>query len=282
MKAQSGQSIDTRMKKYEHVNRHFLMPNMPTLIRLDGKAFHSFTKGMDRPFDRGLIKAMNETARFLAKNIMGVKVAFVQSDEITLLLTDYDNINTQAWFNGNIQKMVSVSASMATLAFNKAFTQITENIGEQIKTAIAYDKITLMDRYEVYRKALNKGAMFDARGFQVPKHEVVNNFIWRQQDATRNSIQLVGQSQFSHGKPNSEMYKKSCNQIQDMLMLQKGINWNDFPTGQKRGRCVYRDVYQKPLEGGSEVTRSRWIVDNDIPIFTKDREYIEKYVNLEK
>jgi len=254
-------TLGDRMKKYENINRNKLIPNIPVIIRLDGKAFHSFTKGFDRPFDNILIAAMDMTARNLCKNIMGCKIAYVQSDEITLLLTDFDNIDTQMWFDGNIQKIVSVAASMATMEFNRAF--------------------------ELYSYGVNKyfskagKAMFDARVFQVPIYEVVNNFIWRQQDATRNSIQLVGQDNFSH----KQLHKKSCNDIQDMLMLEKGINWNDFPTNVKRGRCIVKETYTIERESMDEkekdVERTRWIVDNEIPIFTQDRDYINNLMKFD-
>ena len=234
---------------------------MPTLIRVDGKAFHSFTKGMSRPFDQVLMRTMDSTAMFLCENIMGCKLAYVQSDEITLLLTDYDTIQTQQWFGGNIQKIVSVTASMATMAFNKFYEQYLS----------VYN---LMEEKVYFNKIGN--AMFDARVFQLPKEEVVNNFIWRQQDATRNSIQLVGHSYFS----NKEMYKKSCSEIQDMLVLDKGINWNDYSTGEKRGRCAIKETYQIKMQDGVEVNRNRWKIDQDIPIFTQDREYINSLVYM--
>lgn len=245
-------TLGDRMKSYENINRHYLIPNIPTIIRIDGKAFHSFTKGMKRPFDNILINSMNETAKYLCKNIMGCKIAYVQSDEITLLLTDYDTIQTQAWFGGNIQKMASISASMATRVFNKAFVEALHGFGQS----------------DVYYKRIGS-AMFDSRVFQLPKSEVLNNFIWRQQDATRNSIQSVAHTYFS----NKQTHKKSCDELQEMLMTQKSVNWNDYETYKKRGRTIVKEYYDK-----DGTTRSRWIVDNNMPILTQDREYIEKYV----
>jgi len=257
-------SLGDRMKSYENVNRMYLIPNTPTLIRIDGKAFHSFTKGFNRPYDEVLMKAMNETARYLCKNIMGCKLAYVQSDEITLLLTDYDTYQTQSWFGGNIQKIASVSSSMATMAFNRFFEDILFNTSLTAELAdIYYDKVGI--------------AMFDSRVFQLPKEEVVNNFIWRQQDATRNSVQLVGFTYFS----NKEMYKKSCSEVQDMLMIKKEINWNGYSTDKKRGRCIIKESYTVESEDGKLSDRSRWVIDTEIPIFTQNRDYIENlvYVN---
>ena len=173
-------------------------------------------------------------------------------------MTDYDTIETQGWFNYNVQKMVSVSASMATLAFNKIFRNIYDEI----------DLEDISDYVDIYQKRFNT-ALFDSRVFNIPKEEVCNAFIWRQQDATRNAIQMVGSAKFSH----KQLQNKNCNQIQEMLFQEKGINFNDFPAYQKRGSCVIKEQYDK--EG---TMRTRWIIDKEIPIFTQDRNYIDRYV----
>lgn len=252
-------NLGTRMKSYEYVTRNFLTKRVPVIIRLDGKAFHTFTKGMKKPFDEVLIRTMQDTAKYLCENIQGCKIAYTQSDEITLLLTDYETIDTESWFNYNIQKMVSVSSSMATLSFNKFFRF---NVETMINKDIEIN---------YYLKLKNKidNALFDSRVFNIPKEEVCNCFIWRQQDATRNSIQMVGQYYFSH----KELNKKNCNEIQEMLFSQKGINWNDYSVYLKRGSCIVKENYIK-----NEVVRSRWVVDDNIPIFSKDRNYIERYI----
>ncbi|WP_297419033.1 tRNA(His) guanylyltransferase Thg1 family protein [Clostridium sp.] len=258
----SKDNLGDRMKGYENINRNFLTRRTPTIIRVDGKAFHTFSRGFKRPFDDILMQSMWDTAKYLCENIQGCKVAYTQSDEITLLLTDYEDINTDSWFGKNIQKMVSVSASMATLAFNKAFH---DNI---------YSKIPNDDEIKLYEKYKNKinTALFDSRVFNIPKEEVNNCFVWRQQDATRNSIEMVGRAYFSH----KELYKVNCNQIQDKLFLEKGINWNNLPTYQKRGVCIVKEQYQ--LDNEQKTMRSRWVVDKDIPIFSQDKNYIEKLI----
>lgn len=258
----SKDNIGDRMKGYENIERRYLTRRMPTIIRVDGKAFHSFTKGFQKPFDMVLMQSMWDTAKYLCENVMGCKIAYVQSDEITLLLTDYDNIGTQAWFDKNIQKMCSISASMATLAFNNSFREQVESFNHVI---------TRKEDEEYYNKLYNRinTAMFDSRVFNIPKEEVCNCFIWRQQDATRNSIEMVGRYYLGH----SRMYKLNGSQVQEILFQEYGINFNDLPTYQKRGVCIVKEHYDKD---GTE--RSRWIEDKDIPIFTKDRLYIERYL----
>ena len=267
--------LGNRMKIfYEEVPKTRLMRRCPVICRIDGKAFHTFTRGFKRPFDDVLIKTMQETAKYLCENIQGCQLAYTQSDEISLLLIDYQRFETSAWFDYEIQKMCSISASMATMAFNRIFSETVSDL--------KVDNTKPMDRYF---EVAYSGAMFDARVFNIPREEVTNYFYWRQLDASRNSIQMVGQANFSH----RELQHKSCNDIQDMLMTQKGINWNDFPTYQKRGSCVVRNKIVLELDGVKETCMLRdskqgennWIIDKDIPIFKgDDRQYIEQFVNV--
>lgn len=267
-----GDNLGDRMKGYENISRIYLTKRTPVIIRIDGKAFHTFTRGFVRPFDSILMDAMQKTAEYLCKNITGCKLAYVQSDEISLLLTDYDTISTQPWFDNNLQKLVSIASSMATLEFNRVFSRTVREISEgyvwrPVSTAALWGKRDDKN-WEAYSKSIRTGAMFDARAFILPKEEVRNYFIWRQQDATRNSIQMVGRANFS----DKQLHKKSCAMIQDMLMLEKGINWNDILTDCKRGACVVTTA----TEAGKQ-----WVIDREIPIFTQDRNYIESRVYLE-
>ena len=210
-------ALGDRMKEqYEKRTRTFLPRRTYTIIRLDGKAFHTFTRGMNKPDDKVLMHAMDETAKFLCKEIQGCKMAYVQSDEISLLLTDFDKITTDAWFNGQVQKMVSVAASIATAKFN-----------DIVKT----QKWKIKDQKEVGL------AFFDARAFTIPDPvEVENYFIYRQKDATRNSISMHAQSLYSH----KELHGKSQADMYDMIH-EKGDNWNNLPEGFKRGRTIVKE-----------------------------------------
>jgi len=270
-------SLGDRMKGYENISRNYLTRRMPVIIRIDGKAFHSFTRGFKKPFDDILVKSMQDTMKYLCENIQGCVLGYTQSDEITLVLVDYQDRDSCAWFDNNIQKMASVSASMATMAFNNAFIDnfskeyvkyLTDCIDE-----CRYRDLELEKYFDVLEKRRFK-AMFDSRVFTIPKEEVVNCLIWRQQDATRNSINSVGQANFSH----KQLQKKNCSDIQDMLMTEKGINWNDYPATLKRGSCCIR-VHEKINEGTEkETVRNKWIIDDEIPIFTQDKEYVNKLI----
>lgn len=268
-------SLGDRMKCYENVTRNYLTRRVPVIIRVDGKAFHSFTRGFKKPFDDIFVKSMQETMKYLCENIQGCVLGYTQSDEITLVIIDYEKIESCAWFDNNIQKMASISASMATLAFNKYFGANVYKYIEDYKKEHQLIFIEENDKYcNTLIDAVKKGAMFDSRVFILPKEEVVNCVIWRQQDATRNSINSVGHANFSH----KQLQNKSCNDVQDMLMSEKGINWNDYTTTLKRGSCCIK-MPQKINDGTKqEFIRNKWIIDNEIPIFTQDKEYINSRI----
>lgn len=230
-------SLGDRMKNYENVTRTFLTGRMPCIIRIDGKAFHTLTKGLQKPFDEGFADAMLATTRDLCDEIQGATLAYWQSDEISILLIDYLRLTSQAWFDKNIQKMVSVSASIATASFNNWFQ---------------------------FPDTCSSKATFDSRVFTLPREEVCNYYLWRQQDAVRNSINSVGQAHFSH----KQLHGKNTDQVQEMLFKEKGINWNDLPVWQKRGACVL-----KGFDG-------TWMIEKNIPTFSKDRAFINHHVDV--
>lgn len=258
--------LGTRMKEfYEQIPKSKLMRRTPVAIRIDGKAFHTFTKGFRKPFDDILIKTMQETTKYLCENIQGCVLGYTQSDEITLILVDYQKLTSSAWFDYEVQKLCSISASMATMAFNKYFEK---NVREY---SYIHDKqFSTIRLTDTYNRAIGKGAMFDARCFNIPKEEVTNLIYWRQLDATRNSIQMVGQANFSH----KELQNKTCNMIQDMLHEQKGINWNDYPTVCKRGTAVIKVGMES-----ERINTTGWIIDTEMPILKgEDRTYVDNLV----
>lgn len=219
--------LGDRMKaNYEDRTRMYLPRRTNTIIRIDGKAFHTFTRKLQKPFDRTLIGYMQDTAKQLCKEIQGAKLGYVQSDEISILLTDYDQLSTDAWFDGNIQKIVSISASIATATFNR-----------------------------LWAGAL-PAAHFDSRVFTIPeKEEVANYFLWRSQDAARNSVQMFARAYFSH----KELEGKSITDIHEMLYT-KNLNWAHLDSIYKQGTIIQRDnAGHWAIKGESEpLTYSVW------------------------
>lgn len=244
-------TLGDRMKGYESIAKVYLMRRTPVIIRLDGKAFHTFTRGFDKPFDEDFMAAMQQTMKFLCENIQGCVIGYTQSDEITLVLCDYQKLDTDCWFGYCIQKMVSVAASMATFAFTKGLSHYA---------CESFD----MKKFEIVSRKLLKGAFFDARCFNVPIEEVNNCLLWRQQDATRNSIQALAQSLYSQ----NELHGINTKQLQDKMFSEKGVNWNDLPVYKKRGSCCV-----KKDEG--------WEIDLNIPIFSQDTDYVNERIIFE-
>ena len=265
--------IGIRMKTfYEEPAKHKLIRRTPVAIRIDGKAFHTFTKGMKKPFDENMTKSMQKTLKYLCENIQGCVFGYTQSDEITLILIDYQNINSSSWFDYEVQKITSVSASMATLAFNRFFAECVKKIENEYYEAWNTSKED--DKYiEVLHKAQEKGAMFDSRCFNIPKEEVANLLYWRQLDAIRNSVKSVGYANFKH----NELNKKNCEDVKKML-LEKAIDWNEYSTDVKRGSCCIKKDTECKAMNGETIIRKKWAIDKEIPVFLDDFNYINRFI----
>lgn len=197
-------NIGDRMKRYEKVFDFKLAPRIPLFIRVDGKAFHTYTKGFNKPYDNKLITAMFTAARKTAREMQGFKLAYVQSDECTFMLTDYDNLDTQGWFNYELNKVVSLTAAYFTAYFNEC---------------MATDKI----------------AVFDARAYSIPESDWPNMFVWRQQDWERNSLQMLARAHYSH----AELEHKNTSQLHELL-YKKGINWANLKPIYKNGTFIVK------------------------------------------
>lgn len=224
-------SLGDRMKKYEKAFKYALPPRMPVIIRVDGRAFHTLTRGLETPFDNDFIFVMNDVAEALCEEIQGAQMAYVQSDEISILVHSYKRHESQGWFGNEIQKMVSVSAAVASAVF----TANSERIWDRPRIA-----------------------QFDSRVFVLPEAEVCNYFIWRQQDFERNSVQMLARSIYSH----KECDQKNNAELQEMCW-QKGHNWNNQPTEFKRGRCVYRFSTGNRYHWGLDTEIPQFKMDRD-------------------
>lgn len=238
-------SLGDRMKDYERAFKVTLPRRLPVILRVDGKAFHTATRNCVKPFDIGLVSLMNRAAVRLCEEAQGAVFAYVQSDEISVLLHNYKRIHTQSWFDNEVQKMASIAAATVS-------SFMTENW---------------------------KPVMFDARVFCLPESDVCNYFVWRQQDAIRNSIQMATRAVYSHSKVENK------NQAEMLEMLkEKGIDWHDYDVGYRRGRAVVREYRQVESRGKDnevvQATRSEWRV-KEPPVFSEDRAYIEQHLATE-
>lgn len=199
--------LGNRMKEnYENRYRIELTRRMPVILRLDGKAFHTFTRHCERPFDKKLIDTMETAGELTCQSIQGSKCCYIQSDEVSILVTDFDELETSAWFDYNLQKMVSVASSTMTANFNYVWNEF------------------------------GRMGLFDCRAFNIPKEEVTNYFIWRQKDWIRNSLSMYARGFFSQ----KDLHKKNSKDMHEMLHT-KGKNWADLDPKLKNGTFIYRD-----------------------------------------
>lgn len=238
--------LGDRMKAYERAHRTVLTPRTPVIVRVDGKAFHTYTRGCAKPFDAGIIALMNKAALALCEEVDGAQFAYVQSDEISILIHTYRTYDQSPWFGNVTQKIASVTAGIAS----GVVTQHSASVfGE------------------------TRRACFDSRAFTLPEADVCNYYIWRQQDWTRNSVQMLARSLYS----SKQCHRKNQAALQEMCW-QKGHNWNDLPVHLKRGRCVVRVPRMVESGEGETVMRHSWMVDDTPPIFTQHREYVERHL----
>lgn len=258
-----GTEFGDRMKSFEVVDKKYLFKEQPVIIRVDGKAFHTYCKGFEKPYDMRLSKIMWQTAKYLCENIQNVEIAYTQSDEISLFLSAYKEEKTQLWFGGNVEKMVSISAGMAVVGFNQ----------ERLKGDLC-----------------RTWALFDSRAYNVPKDEVINYFIWRQKDCMRNFVQAVARNHFSQRQLNNQNVP-----AMKKMLEEKGVNLSDYPDAYARGVCFYRTQRDIPVDW-DEIEREKGITlpdhikkekvalrsfyefDEHVPYFTDEREYIGRFV----
>jgi len=202
-----------RMKEYEKLQNQRFMKNLPVLVRLDGKNFSKFTKGLKRPFDENLISLFVDTTKYLLAESNAL-MGYTQSDEITLLLYSSNKYDSEIFHGGKIQKIISVLSSMTTAFFNSKIPQYIPQKQDNL-------------------------ALFDCRAWQVPTlEEAANVFLWRENDASKNSISMVASEYYSH----KDLMNKNSKEKQEMIYEYSGVNWNDYPNAFKRGTFIQKKI----------------------------------------
>ena len=261
------------MKTYERVWTQTLPIRMPLIIRLDGKAFHSYTTHAEKPFDEKLMKVMDESAQMVMKEISGAVLAYVQSDEVSILVNSYRNIDEQPWFGNELPKIISVSAGMMSAYFTAKSYDIwagNSDMCNAIRKAAGRPDDSGILVSEFYRPAV-----FDSRAFVMPESDVSNYFLWRQRDCVRNSINTVAREYFSQ----KELYKKNTDEVKKMLLendvdLDDKEAWEPYFT---RGRCIYKT----PSQISETIYRNVLTIDRKIPVFSENRDFINRFLKEE-
>ena len=243
------QTLGDLMKSYEEVTNYKLPLRSCIIVRIDGRAFHTFTKGFEKPYDEIFIRSMQKTMLSICESIQGCQFGFVESDEISILIWETNN-EADPWFSNRLQKICSMTSSMATLYFNRYFTEILSSYSETEKPN--------------HYKAIKDGAIFDSRVFIIPESVINPYFVWRQNDCTRNSILGLSQKYFSH----KQIQGMKCDELQNKLLTEKNINWNDEPTVNKRGTCAYKIV--DDIDKQSHI----WILDLNMPILNEEKDFV--------
>lgn len=276
----SNDSMGDRLKAYEAASENVLIPRLPVILRLDGNSFSRFTEQakFEKPFDRRFERAMEAAAKAVLQYCSGAQVAYIQSDEITILLRNDQTHQTTPFLANRSQKIASLTAATAAVAFNDELARVMG----------------------VDRNTTSFQAIFDCRAFVVPPAEVNNVFLWRQMDAFKNAVSSYAYWEIGKLKGRKTASKMllglSTAQRQELIFQELGVNFNDLPTEWKRGRCLVRETFERPLREVMEaekleklvasgkadpdkiVTRSEWMVDREIPMFNLNRDYIERFL----
>jgi tRNA(His) guanylyltransferase len=244
-------ALGARAKRYERAFKAYIPERVPLILRFDGRGFSALTSKLTKPFDDKFMNLMNETALYLCKEISGASFGYVQSDEISILVNNYLEKDSEPFFDNQVQKIISITAGMASAYFS-------------------------LNSLSVFGET--KLVCFDARLFVVPEWEVNSMFWWRQSDNIRNSVQMLAHSLYSH----KQLEKKNSVALKE-LCVARGKPWEDLPLRYQRGRCFYKKDLE--VEGLNKKTgeivksiRHKWVVDESPPLFCKEKVFIEKHV----
>lgn len=252
----STSDLSTRMKTYEEAARTTFPRRMPLIVRVDGKGFSKLTSGLKspgEPFNKDFNDVMNKVAMTLCNEIQGAQIAYVQSDECSVFVHNYKTLQSQPWFDNQLQKIVSISAAIASATFTANSYLLFGNI------------------HPVF---------FDSRAFILPECEVHNYMLWRQRDAIRNSVQMLARSHFSH----KECENNSCEVLKTMLSIKKNVEWGDIPVGTRQGRIVTKQYTTTSIEVQGEnrvIQRSAWEIQ-EAPDFSNDHDTVNHLLKTEE
>ena len=271
------QTLGSRMKKYEYVTRSYLVNRIPIIIRIDGKAFHRFTRGFNKPCDIIFMESMKKTTVELCKQVQGTVMGYTQSDEISLVLMNTSNKNSELWFNNNLSKIISVSASIATVEFNKAFMDL--GVQYELDNNVLFDNKKNNCKYSSKYMTAN----FDSRAFNIPREEIINYFIWRQRDCQKNAVNSAARTIFSH----KQILGLNQKQLKEKMLTEKEINFDVcYADAFKNGITIIKEPkerigYDKFGKKCSTIS-NQWTEKNGTIIFEADRDKLEEYLERMK
>lgn len=212
-------TLGNRMKTYESVWHTSVSPNSYVVLRLDGRAFHTVLRNATKPYDVDVARALSTAAEKLCEQVPGAEFAYLQSDEISILMTDLRTVRSELWFGGDVQKLVSVGASVATQAFN-----------DVIRPAPGYQALA----------GITQPGYFDARVLTLPHPiEVANYFVWRQRDAQRNAVTSAARAYFGQ----RDLNRKNVGEVRAMLRDVHGVDFpRDYPNEFVDGRVLHKQT----------------------------------------
>ena len=255
-------TLKDEMDRYESTVSMSLKTKTPVFIRLEGKSFGAFTQHFQKPYDPIMTRTMQQTAKQLCAEANGCVFAYTASNEITLILTDYHKWNSVPWLDYDVMRMCSAAASIATIAFSKAFADSMEWF---LQTYNGNDKDNL---YTAYCEASNYGARFEAVCFNVPEDRVCEMVFHQQYQWRRNSILSLANQNFSH----REVVGKTLDELHEML-AEKGIFWHDLPTEYRHGSCCSKGV--NPFG-----RKKKWRIDTEMPLLTDSNQiYLQQIMD---
>lgn len=262
-------NLEDKCLYYRGLTNYKLLPGSYVIVMLDGRSFSKLIKNkFNKPFDDNFIDMMNETAKYVCENVQGCKLAYVQSDEISLVLTDFDTPTTDAFFGYRLCKMQSIIASLATAKFNQLM--LSHNLEKHSYDALLEDGADTLYSVKDAIRAVDNATLyqFDCKCWNVPNiNDVFAWFLYRQIDCVRNSKQQTAQTYLPH----KMLLNLDTDAQLGLLIEEKGIDWNCYPMGHKYGRFLWKDkVLMSNIDTGELYHRYKWLVQPAFPLMDEN------------